>query len=101
MPKVERETVEQEDEICGFPEQSQISDKNMTRLRTLASSGNPKIAELVLEVAQIRPYKKGRLKVLAKERRDLLDKLEETALIFAHHWDGDGLGSADEPQDIP
>jgi hypothetical protein len=59
----------------------------MTRLKTLASSHNPRIAELaniVFEVAQIRPYKKRRLKILAQERGDLLQKLEETGLIFAH-----------------
>ncbi len=60
----------------------------MKRLNLLAESENEKIAELagiVLEVAKVKPYKKRRLKVLAKERRDLLDKLDETGLILAHH----------------
>jgi len=39
----------------------------------------------MLEVAQVKPYKKRRLKVLAWERRDLLQKLEDTGLILAHH----------------
>ncbi len=88
MPKDKRESIEQEDEIFGFLKQSHISKKNVTRLKTLASSNNPKIVEfatIVLEVAQVRPYKKRRLKVLAKERRDLLQRLEETGLLFAHH----------------
>ncbi len=75
MPREERDAVVQEDEIYGFLTQSHISAKNASRLKTLASSSNPKIAELasiVLEVARVTPHKKQRLKVLAKERKDLL-----------------------------
>jgi hypothetical protein len=89
MPKVERKLIEQEDEIFGFLRQSHISDKNISRLETLCKSSNPRISELagiVLEVAKVKPYKKRRLKVLARKRRDLLAKLDETGLIFAHHW---------------
>ena len=88
MPKEKRENIEQEDEIFGFLKQSHISEKNVARLRILAASGNHRIGELatiVLEVAQVKPHKKRRLKVLAEERRDLLEKLEETGLILAHH----------------
>jgi hypothetical protein len=88
MPREERDAVVQEDEIYGFLTQSHISAKNASRLKTLSSSANPKIAELasiVLEVVQVTPHKKRRLKVLAKERKDLLWKLEETGLILAHH----------------
>ena len=89
MPKEEREAIEQEDEIFGFLRQSHISDKNISRLEKLYGFSNPRISELagiVLEVAKVKPYKKRRLKVLARERRDLLIKLDETGLIFAHHW---------------
>jgi ribosome-binding protein aMBF1 (putative translation factor) len=89
MTKKDRERIEQEDEIFGFLKQSYISRKNVTRLKILASSNNSRIAELatiVLEVARVKPYKRRRLKVLAKERKDLLEKLEETGLIFAHHY---------------
>ncbi len=88
LPQEKREQIEQEDEIFGFMRQSHISKKNVERLKTLSSSANPRIAELaviVLEVARIKPYKKGRLKVLARENRELLLKLEETGLIYAHH----------------
>jgi hypothetical protein len=66
--------------------QSHLSAKNMARLQTLAASCNPRIAVIVLEVAQIKPGKKGRLKVLGRERKDLLDALDRTGLIAAHHW---------------
>ncbi len=88
MPREKRESIEQKDEIFGFVKQSHISEKNVARLKTLASSSNPEIAEIaaiVLEVSRIKPYKRRRLKVLARERRDLLEKLEEAGLILAHH----------------
>jgi hypothetical protein len=37
-----------------------------------------------LEVAEIKPYKKRRLKEIARKRQDLLQKLDETGLILAH-----------------
>jgi len=88
MPKEERESIEQSEEIFGFLEQSHISDRNVTRLRTLAASPHPRVAELAgitLEVALVKPYKRLRLKFLARERRDLLEKLKKTGLILAHH----------------
>jgi hypothetical protein len=87
MPKEEREMIEQKDEIFRFLEQSHISKKNTTRLRSLCSSSNKdiaKLASIVLEVAAIKPYKKRRLKELARKRPDLLQKLDETGLILAH-----------------
>ena len=88
LPKEDRDEMEQEDEIFGFLKQSHISEKNIARLKILVSSENPRIAELaniVMEVALFMPYKKRRLKVLARERKDLLRKLDETGLILAHH----------------
>jgi hypothetical protein len=89
MPKEKRDTIELEEVIFNYLKQSHISKKNVYRLNTLSCSENPKIAELagiVLEVAKVKPYKKRRLKVLAIERRDLLQKLKETGLILGHHY---------------
>ena len=89
MPKANRDAIEQEEEIFGYLQQSHISAKNTARLRKLAASSNARIAELaaiVIEVAQVKPFKKRRFQVLARERRDLLDALERTGLIDAHHW---------------
>ena len=89
MPKPNRDAVAQEEEIFNYLKQAHISAKNTARLRKLAASSNPRIAELaaiVIEVAQVKPFKKRRLQVLARERRDLLDALERTGLIDAHHW---------------
>ena len=89
LPKEEREKILFEDEIFKFLKQSHISEQNVSRLRILAASPYERIAELaeiVLEVAEIKPYKKKRLKELAGKRRDLLQKLEDTGLILAHQW---------------
>ena len=88
-PKKEIEEIDQLEEIFGFLKQSHISEKNIKRLKMLASSENTEVAKpagIVLEVAKVKPYKKRRLKALAKERRDLLERLEETGLIYAHHY---------------
>jgi hypothetical protein len=87
-PKEEIEKIEQGQEIYNFLSQSHISKKNITRLNILKESENPKISEyasIVLEVAKVRPYKKRRLKILARENRPLLKKLRDTGLIMAHH----------------
>lgn len=84
----QRDAIEQQEEIFGFLTQSRISSKNISRLEILAKSPNRRtaaLAAIVLEVGKIAPYKRRRLKALAKQRRDLLRKLEETGLIYAHH----------------
>jgi len=87
-PKSNRDAIEQQEEIFNYLKQSHISAKNTARLGQLAASPDPRIAELatiVIEVAEVKPYKTRRLQVLARERRDLLDALERTGLIAAHH----------------
>jgi hypothetical protein len=88
IPTPNQDAIEQEEEIFNHLRQSRISAKNVARLRELAVSQDPRIAELaaiVIEVAQIKPFKRRRLQVLARERRDLLEALERTGLIDAHH----------------
>ncbi len=89
MPKDRREIIENKDEIFGFLKQSHISAKNVSRLNVLRSSVDSEVSQLasiVLEVAEVVPYKKRRLAKLAHDRRDLLMKLESTGLILAHHF---------------
>ena len=81
LPKEQKAVIEQEDEILGYLRQSHISDKNIERLRALSLSQEiciKEMAALVLEVALVKPYKARRLKVLATERKDLLDRLLDT-----------------------
>ena len=79
LPKEKRDEIERKDEIFGYLRQSHISDKNVSRLRDLAASPNEQVAELaeiVLEVAEIKPYKRKRLREFAGKNRGLLHKLE-------------------------
>ena len=89
-PKEEIEKIDHLAEIINFMDQSNISKKNKKRLKELTDSENKKISELaklVLEVALIKPTKKGRIKILAKENRKLLFKLEEEGLVpNRYYW---------------
>lgn len=88
MPKEGRNAIELEQELFGYMAQSHISEKNISRLKEISQHSNPHISNLasvVLEVAEVKPYKRKRLAFLAREHRELLDKVEETGLILAHH----------------
>ena len=88
-PKEEIEKIDQEQEIYNFLSQSHISKKNVVRLNILKDSENTKISEyasIVLEVAKVQPYKKRRLKILSRDNRSLLKKLQDTGLITSHHY---------------
>ena len=89
LPKEKLEEIDQKNEIFGYLRQSNISKKNMARLKKLSTSPNEKIAELaciVFEVGRVKPHKRRRLKFLARNHKDLLRKLDETGLILAHHY---------------
>jgi len=88
LPKEKIDAIEQMEEIFNFLSQANISSKNINRLSKLSNSSIQKVAEhavIVLEVGKVKPHKKGRLKCLAKQHRELLYKLRETGLILAHH----------------
>lgn len=61
MPKEQRRVIEAEEEIFGFIAQTHISDRNMSRLQTLAVSPIRRISELatpMIEVVTSTPRKK-------------------------------------------
>ena len=67
-PRTERRAIEDQDDIFRFLKQSHISEKNVIRLRQMERSDNPQVASLaqiVLDVARLKPYKTRRLKMLA------------------------------------
>ncbi len=74
-----------QDEIFHFLRQAQIPERGLERLKYLSGSKNRRVCELaslVLEVATLKPFKKGRLKALARERPELLKKLQDNDLIM-------------------
>ena len=70
--------------------QSRISEKNLARLEKMTKSQNPEVAGLaaiVLKVGRVKPYKRRRLRSLARMHPELIRDLEDTGLILAHTWD--------------
>jgi hypothetical protein len=79
MPHEKRQRIEQLDELYGFLDQSNISNRNIERLATLTQATHqevPELASLLLEIARVHPRKRRRLKFLARQRRDLLKRLK-------------------------
>jgi hypothetical protein len=85
MPREKRDAVLHEREILALLDQSHISPKNLARLRFLGQSENTGIANLahlVLDVGAATPYRRRRIRILARERRDILKRMQETGLIM-------------------
>ncbi len=84
LPRATRQRIKDVDEIHGFLRQSHISARNLERLRILAESSEEEVARLarlVHEMAEVKPYKTRRLKFLAKGHRDLIARLDEAGLL--------------------
>jgi len=85
LPKGEIKRAGELREIEGFLRQSHISDKNRKRLAELTLCEDEEVsqkARLVEQVAAVYPYKRRRLKKLARTHRELVRQLEKAGLIF-------------------
>ncbi len=83
LPPEVRKHIEEVDEVVGFLSQSNISAKNVARLRKLSESSDEEVATLasaVAEVATVKPHKRRRLKVVAKEHKELRARLQQLGL---------------------
>src|SRR5438045_921942 len=63
LPREERERIQLSEELNGFLEQSNISVKNVARLKSLAGHKDHQIANLaalILEIARVLPGKRNR-----------------------------------------
>jgi len=92
-----------DEEIDNFLRQSHISAKNIARLRQIAESGNRTRAEraaLILEVALIAPYKRHRMKRLARGYSDLFAKLVQSGLADKPYW-LDRVETMDVDEELP
>jgi hypothetical protein len=80
LPHEERALITCMDELYDYLEQSHISQKNIDRLRILLHHSDPEVrslAELVQDIARVKPYRRRRLKFLAEKHRSLLLRLVE------------------------
>lgn len=76
------------DEIFKILTQTRISQKDTLRLKALSTSKYPKVslhAALILEIAQIRPYKKNRHNFLEQKHPELAKKIEEAGLAYPQY----------------
>ena len=104
MPAEKRHHLEALDEISGYLEQSNLSEKNLSRLATLSQASNREVQELatlVLEIGKAHPRKRRRLKYLAKNRRDLYDQLLALGFIEEEPEFEETSDFADEFDDQP
>lgn len=99
LPREQQDRLLHEREIRGFLGQSHISRKNATQLRTLAGSADVRIAglaTLVQGVATVAPYRRRRIPILARQRRDLLKRMEVARLILPRtEWEDCESGDVD------
>jgi hypothetical protein len=80
MPREKRNHIEHLDELSDFLDQSNISAKNIKRLKVLASDPEPEVqtlAKLVLDVARVHPHKRRRWRHLAARHKDLFHRAVE------------------------
>ena len=99
LPREERERIQAIRDIEGFLRQRNISAKNLARLRSLCNSADDKIrqtATLVLEVARVKPHRRGRRAYLAGHRPDLLSQLARLGLLDEYTDVSGCVSEADE-----
>lgn len=86
LPKDERRGILLRDEVYGFLEQSNISKKNVGRLKVIEKCGIEdvvKLAAVVREIAQARSYKKNRWRILRRDHPDIFQRAIEIGLIYS------------------
>ena len=96
LPREERDAVQALRDIEAFLVQRNISDKNISRLKSLLRSPDEEVhrnAELVLEVARIAPRKRKRWSLLTRQEPELLNHLIEAGLLL-------GVPFAEEPDAV-
>jgi hypothetical protein len=77
MPREKRHCIQRLDELWDFLDQSNISGKNIQRLRTLVAHPDAEVqgmATLVLDVALVHPHKRRRWRHLAARHREMFDR---------------------------
>jgi hypothetical protein len=84
LPKAQIEAIDRWDEIDGFLYQSNISERNIGRLRELADHSDELVADaakVVLAIALIHPGKRSRMRHLQGNYPELFQKLEALGMV--------------------
>lgn len=84
LPKEQQRRRLWTDEVLGFLEQSNISAKNIKRLREIEQAGTQPVdalAALVRQIAEVKPHKKRRWKWLRANHPELLEKARQLGLL--------------------
>jgi hypothetical protein len=82
LPEIDLDRIEVGDELCGFVEQSNISEKNIARLVELTLHEDPALrehAEALLGIARVHPRKKKRWKRLVETHCHLVHRYLQAA----------------------
>jgi hypothetical protein len=103
MPKEQRRVIEAEEEIFGFMAQTHISDRNVSRLRSLAASPNQQISQLATPMLDIivsapqKSRKKGRkTTVLTMSMRDeISSQWHDAGVLHEDEETGEQLNPCD------
>ena len=80
MPREELDRIERLDELHGFLHQSNISARNVARLKSLSGHADREVAEhaaLILEIARVLPGNRKRWLKLAQRHRPLFERAVE------------------------
>ena len=86
-PRREQEQIEQLEELHELLAQSNLSSRNIERLKVLCALADDKVrplADLVLQIARVHPRKRGRLEFLVRQRQDLFGRMH--AVLGAEYF---------------
>jgi hypothetical protein len=105
IPRDELFRIESLDRIWDFVfSQSRISGKNIAQLTEFAQAEDPEVrgfAEVVLELARIRPHRRRRYRGLQKSHPELWQRLRDTGILEGlSEWDSESLALLDEEPDM-
>ncbi|HAB18965.1 MAG TPA: hypothetical protein DCE44_21310 [Verrucomicrobiales bacterium] len=88
LPRSELDRIERLDELRGFLDQSNISERNRESLKLLAAHESPEVrtlAALVEDVARVHPRRRRRFSNLARNHPDLLKRM--ISILGDEWWD--------------
>ena len=84
-PKEKLSDIKKIKELFSYWDQKRLSKKNINRISMLSKATNNEVSELaqvILEVAHICPYRKKRIQRILIKKKEIIPRLETVGLIF-------------------